>query len=181
MSILKIKPDIWGPYAWHVMHNVCIHSRITNSTKQNYLDFIQLFRHIIPCPNCRVNLQEKYRMIPMTAANISNNNLIHWMHSIHNFVNIDTNKEMCDYNKHIELHKITNPKKYRKFVNILLDIMGNNPSFEDFIKLHEFIHQLYKVYPLINNKQYESCFNNYDDISSPIELRKWFNSNNIFI
>ena len=58
--------------------------------------------------------------------------------------------------------------------------MGDNPSFEDFITIHSFINSLYKVYPVKNNNLYRNYFKNYDDISSPIELRKWFNSTNIF-
>ena len=180
MNILKIKPSVWGPSAWHVIHNISINSKITDKTKQDYLDFIQLFRHIIPCPNCKDNLKEKYRMIPMTSSNISNTNMVHWMHTIHNYVNIDTDKELCDYKKHIELHKTTNTKKYRKFINILLDIMGDNPSFEEFIKIHQFIHLLYKVYPRRTPTQYNKCFGGYDDISSPKELRNWFTSNDVY-
>ena len=181
MNDSKIDASIWGPYAWHVLHNISINSNMNNTTKKNYLEFIQLFKHIIPCPICKIKLQDKCNMIPMNINTISNTNLIHWMHTIHNAVNLDTNKYECDYNKHIELHKNTNTKKYNKFVNILLNIMGDNPSFEDFIKIHSFIHSLYKVYPLRNNNVYKRCFKNYDALASPLELKKWFISNNIFI
>ena len=176
----KIEPSIWGPYAWHILHNVSINSSINDISKQKYLDFIQLFRHIIPCPRCKLNLQDKYNMIPMTNDSISNSNMTQWMYTIHNTVNIDTNKNIYDYKKHIELHKKTNNRKYRKFINILLDIMGDNPSFEDFIKIHSFIHQLYKVYPLRNGREYSHYFSKYDNISSPNELTKWFVSSNLF-
>lgn len=174
MNSNKIDPSIWGPYAWHILHNVCINAKVTDSTQNEFLDFIQLFRHIIPCPRCKSNLAEKYKMIPMTPSNVSSFNMTHWMYMIHNTVNIDTNKSIFDYDKHVALHQKTNNMKYRKFINIILDVMGDNPSFEDFIKIHAFIYQLYKVYPLRNNSKYKKCFSKYDDISSPVELTKWF-------
>jgi len=180
MNINKIDPFIWGPSAWHILHNVSINSKVTDVSKQTYLDFLQLFRHIIPCPQCKVNLQDKYKMIPMTNDSISNSNMTQWVYTIHNTVNIDTNKSICDYNKHIELHTPVNNKKYRKFINILLDIMGPNPSYEEFIKIHNFIEQLYKVYPNRTKNEYNTWFRSYNLISSPSELIKWFNSTTIF-
>ena len=180
MNSNKIEPSIWGPHAWHVLHNISINSKMNNTTKDEYMSFIQLFRHIIPCPVCKINLKEKYNMFPMSNDTISTSNMTIWMYTIHNTVNIDTNKSICDYKKHINLHKETNKKKYRKFINIILDIMGDNPSFEEFIKIHTFIHQLYKVYPLRNNNEYRQFFTTYDNISSPVELNNWFISNNIF-
>tara|TARA_B110000971_G_scaffold37995_1_gene36677 strand:+ start:10328 stop:10873 length:546 start_codon:yes stop_codon:yes gene_type:complete len=180
MNSNKIDPSIWGPYAWHILHNVCINAKVTDSSKHDYLDFIQNFRHIIPCPRCKGNLEEKYKMIPMTHDTISSSNMTHWIYMIHNTVNIDTNKNIFDYNKHIELHRETNNKKYRTFINIILDIMGDNPSYEDFIKIHTFIYKLYKVYPSRDSSTYKKCFSKYDDISSPVELKKWFVSSKLY-
>ena len=106
-----------GIYAWHILHNISINSNINNKTRRNYIEFIQLFKQIIPCPTCKINLQEKCKMIPMTINNISNINLINWMHTIHNAVNLDNNKDICDYKKHIQLHKETNKKN---ILNLLI-------------------------------------------------------------
>ena len=175
-----VNPKIWGPYAWHILHNISINAKITDETKQNYIDFINIFQHIIPCPRCKVNLKEKYLMIPISLDTITPNNITNWTYTIHNSVNIETNKKEFNYNKHLEIHKKTNCKKYRKFINILLSVMGDNPSFEEFIRIHTFIISLYKIYPLKSAKEFK-YFNNYDDISSPSDLIKWFNTSDIFI
>ena len=42
MNSNKIEPSIWGPHAWHILHNVSINSKMNNTTKDEYMNFIVL-------------------------------------------------------------------------------------------------------------------------------------------
>ena len=141
----NIKPSIWGSSAWHILHNISINANINDKNRIDYIQFLNIFQQIIPCDNCKKDFKVKCSLLDLDK--IDNNNFNMWLYSIHNIVNKEINKPLCEYDKHILYHSKTDNKKYRKFIEILLEIMGDNPSLEEFMNVYTFIEYICKVYP----------------------------------
>lgn len=100
-----MKPEIWGPHAWFLLHSISLEypENPTIEDKNNMKGFIIYFGKVIPCEKCRVNFSKHLAMYPLTDNTLaSKENLIKWFIDIHNSVNETTNKKVLTYDECIE-------------------------------------------------------------------------------
>lgn len=100
-----MKPEIWGPHAWFLLHSISLEypENPTIEDKNNMKNFIIYFGKVIPCEKCRVNFNRHLATHPLTDNILSSKeNLIKWFIDIHNIVNEMTNKKVLTYDECIE-------------------------------------------------------------------------------
>lgn len=61
MSATKRKrgKDFWGPPAWRTIHSLAI--TLKSSTGSEFVEFLWLLTHLLPCDYCKKNLEKKLR------------------------------------------------------------------------------------------------------------------------
>lgn len=95
-----MNPNIWGKYGWTFIHMVTLGYPV-EPTKQSKEDFYQFFHSIsrvLPCEQCKNNMQTHLKRLPLTDEVLSSkNNLVKWGIDLHNVVNYYTGKAMLTY------------------------------------------------------------------------------------
>ena len=103
-----MKPEKWGRYAWTFLHAVTIEypENPTKTDKLNYYNYFNSLPKVLPCDNCKINLDKHMASLPLTDNNLScRANLIKWGIDLHNIVNKDTGKPQVSYNDALEQFK----------------------------------------------------------------------------
>jgi FAD-linked sulfhydryl oxidase len=96
----NIDPKIWGPSTWNFLYYVSLSypDSPTLEDKKNTREFFKLVGKVLPCQTCRNNYYKHINQIPITNYVLSSRyNLINWLISIHNQVNISNNKPLITY------------------------------------------------------------------------------------
>lgn len=109
MDIKKdLSSDIWGPSTWIFLHSITYSypERPSETTKLEYMQFLEQLKYILPCEKCRMHYTENIQKNPPKLDN--RESFVEWMIDLHNQVNIQNNKKKLSYE---EVHKIYN-KKY---------------------------------------------------------------------
>jgi len=108
-------PTIWGKSAWDFLHLIILDypNNPTENDKIRYYNYLFWFQQILPCSNCRNNLQEHLKYMPITSEVLaSRNNFIKWSIDLHNVVNASIGKPILSYDDVIiEFNKLTGSKK----------------------------------------------------------------------
>jgi hypothetical protein len=108
-------PEIWGKYAWNFLHLVTLDypDHPTEEDKQNYHNFFNSLKFVLPCAKCRYNLSHHLKKYPLTNEVLSSkDNLIKWVIDLHNVVNYYTGKPMLTYAEALnEINKLAHPEK----------------------------------------------------------------------
>jgi len=115
--------NIWGPHMWFTLHTVSFNYPLypTNEDKQNYRNFINSLKYIIPCSICRKNFKRNLKQIPPQLN--SRQEFVYWLIDIHNEVNSLTGKKIMDRNKVIKL--------YEKKLNKKIELESITPKPKD--------------------------------------------------
>jgi len=95
-----MKPEIWGPATWTLLHSITLAypESPTTEDKENIKNFINSFGKVIPCEKCRINFKSHTEEIPLNDDVLnSRKNFIKWMIDIHNSVNKMNGKKVLTY------------------------------------------------------------------------------------
>lgn len=103
-----MKPEIWGPHLWYVMHlmSFTYPDNPTYSDKRVYHDFFTNFRHLLPCDFCRKHYARHIANYPITPHLDSKYDLIRWVINVHNTVNLSLNKPPMTVEEVIDLYQL---------------------------------------------------------------------------
>ena len=82
--------SVWGPSMWHYLHTMSFNYPIhpTKEDKKNYMDFIKVLQHTLPCKHCRINLTTNLKSLPLTGKVMKNReSFSRYMYALHEHVN----------------------------------------------------------------------------------------------
>lgn len=94
---MKFDPKIWGPYYWFFLHSIChiYPEKPNNIIKKKYYEFIMNLPVFIPDPDSAKKFEILLEQYPLTPYLDTKNDLIKWMHFIHNTINSHNGKPSC--------------------------------------------------------------------------------------
>ena len=92
-------PDVWGPIFWSTMHIVTLgYADVPSKEEQNAAaQFFNSLAIVIPCPICRAHYSHFLQASPVEAAATSRTELVHWLFSLHNKVNVQLGKRQISW------------------------------------------------------------------------------------
>jgi len=106
-------PAIWGPPFWQFMHMVAMTYPLnpTAVTKRRIYDFVQTLPLFVPVESMGKELEEMLNEYPVTAYLDKRDDLVRWMHFIHNKINAKLRKPQISLDQHLaEYHAAYVPK-----------------------------------------------------------------------
>jgi FAD-linked sulfhydryl oxidase len=111
-----MKPDIWGPHAWYLLHSITLDypENPTELHKRNMTNFIKAFQLVIPCEKCKINFNKHLSAYPLNDNILKSKlNLVKWMIDMHNSVNRETGKKILSYDDALDdlISKYNNENK----------------------------------------------------------------------
>jgi hypothetical protein len=117
--------DIWGPALWHFLHTVSFNypCNPTDEDKENYRALVNNLQYILPCMNCRSNLQDKLLKTPLTNDNLcSRKAFSKYIYYLHENVNTMLHKKSNITYKQLRrkyetFRSLSKSKKYHKHRN----------------------------------------------------------------
>jgi len=134
---IRMPPNIWGPIFWATLHitSLSYSDNPTERQKQNIIAFYESLVDVLPCPVCRKHYEANLEEMPVKDAVNSRAELIKWVWSMHNRINVQLGKreytfnEFIDSMKNLEKSKVANPPSY---TNRTHDSHLKLPSFQNF-------------------------------------------------
>ena len=97
---MSLSPDFWGPSAWRFIHSVSFSypNNPTQEEKKRYVDFILNLQHILPCYQCRENLNKNLRTLNFNSNHMKNTQTFSkFVVDLHNLVNKEIGKPLKTY------------------------------------------------------------------------------------
>lgn len=101
--------SVWGPSMWHYLHTMSFNYPVnpTEADKQNYMNFILMLEHVLPCKYCRMNLTTNFKNLPLTMENMqSRETFSRYIYDLHELVNTMLKKKSglsyCDVRERYE-------------------------------------------------------------------------------
>lgn len=86
----------WQPITWYFFHTIALN--YNNEYKQEYIDFFNTFRTLIPCKMCRDHFAMHLKKENMSIEeNINNDKIFNWTVDLHNVVNKMNQKSIWTY------------------------------------------------------------------------------------
>jgi hypothetical protein len=111
---MKFDPEVWGPHYWFFL-NTLAHSYPENPnsvTKRKYYDFITNLPLFIPDSTIGDQFARLLDKYPVSPYLDSRDSFLHWVHFIHNKVNVLLGKEEISYLASLEKYRANyKPKK----------------------------------------------------------------------
>ena len=98
-------PAAWGPHGWKFIHYITLGypNNPTEETKNNYLKFFNMLKNVIPCSICGNNYKSHLLEFPLTEEILNDKQaFINWGITMHNLVNISTNKKEYSYEEGLQ-------------------------------------------------------------------------------
>ena len=112
---MGITIDKWGPSAWNTLHAFAhkANQKISKDEEEEWVSFFYLFARRLPCPKCRVHLKNYLdsNMVPLETRD----DLVRFVHDVHNDVNRRLGKPVWTYSEHCQLYSLKTPKKEADF------------------------------------------------------------------
>lgn len=177
--IYFIKPDIWGPWAWHLMHAISIgnNKEILDDNKLYYKKIYTLFLEILPCIICKKHYLEILEKNQIVLSDLNRKYIIKWVIKIHNLVNKKLNKKKVSNKDGINIHRRIDNKTNFKFLNAVYKNLNKNLSLDEINNYKMFIICLSKIYP--DNRYRKKLFkyvNNtkFNNINTSKKLVSWY-------
>lgn len=81
---------VWGPSLWHYLHTMSFNYPVKPkiSDKLNYMRFIKLLKHVLPCYYCRINLRKNFKYLPLTMKCMKNRETFSlYLYNLHEHIN----------------------------------------------------------------------------------------------
>jgi len=84
-----MKPEIWGPAFWFVIHTLTFNYPENPSylEKRNHYDFFRILQYMLPCETCRKHYTAYFQENPIEIHLESRLSFIQWAINLHNSVN----------------------------------------------------------------------------------------------
>ncbi len=105
---INLDPKIWGPYGWLFIQSSILSypNNPNNNEKENFKQFIESLRVILPCLKCRDHMSDYIKKNPLDENILKNReNLIKWILEAQNNVNKINNKKTITYREFINYYK----------------------------------------------------------------------------
>ncbi len=101
---IGMSPAVWGPIFWTTMHIVSLGYSPKPSEEEQYAAtaFYNSLAKTIPCPICRSHYTMFLKEMPVENAVKSRDDLVHWVYTIHNKVNVQLGKPELSFNDYIK-------------------------------------------------------------------------------
>jgi len=118
--------NIWGPHLWFSLHTISFNYPLvpTQDDKDNYRNFFNSMKNVIPCSVCKKNYIRHLNEIPIDQHLHNRKSLVYWVIDLHNMVNGETGKKILSYDNVIKKYEDAYGKK------IILDGETDNASVE---------------------------------------------------
>ena len=128
---MKINNDVWGPYYWFFLHTISLNypNHPTENLKKKYYDLISNFYLFIPDLKIGSEFNDLITQYPVSPFLDSKKSFIHWVHSIHNKINLNLGKPKISLtNFYDEYFELTKPKQakdylYKKWTNKIIFLL----------------------------------------------------------
>jgi len=99
-------PKVWGPGTWLLLmtmgRNYPVHP--SSVDRRNYFQFIDRLKYVLPCGDCRRNLQQNLIDLKFTGPNCrhmqTRSSFSRFINSLHNMVNLMLGKPTWNYERH---------------------------------------------------------------------------------
>jgi hypothetical protein len=81
---------VWGAPAWHFLHTISFNYPIhpTKKQKKDYMSFILNLKNVLPCGKCRDNLENNFKKLPLTFAQMkSRDTFSRYVYELHEVIN----------------------------------------------------------------------------------------------
>ena len=116
--------NIWGPHLWFSLHTMTFNYPLkpTQDDKDNYRNFFNSMKNVIPCSVCKKNYIRHLNEIPIDQHLHNRKSLVYWVIDLHNMVNGETGKKILSYDNVIKKYEDAYSKK------IVLDGETDNVS-----------------------------------------------------
>jgi len=133
---IRMPPNIWGPIFWSTLHITSLgySDKPTERQKQNIIAFYESLIDVLPCPICRKHYEANLEEIPVKDAVNSRSDLIKWVWSMHNRINVQLGKREYTFEEFIETMKNLEKSQYAHPPS------HNNRISEKHIKLPSYQH-----------------------------------------
>lgn len=181
---MNIGRDIWGPYAWHLLHVFSINnnSKISDEKKHNYYIFYTSFTYVLPCLVCSTHYSDIiYNINPLEDSKINRVYLKKWVRTAHNIVNNILDKEQCSYKDCIKNNILVRDNDIFFFINnVYRNFEFENMSLYKFDQIYNFFINFCLLYPnLEKRKKLKKLINNkvFKTIQTPKQFKRWLGEN----
>jgi len=106
-----MKPEIWGPHLWYILHIISFEYPLnpTEYDKRIYHDFYTSLKDVIPCEMCRKHYQTHIHKYPLTPHLDTRDTLVKWVIQVHNFVNASLGKPILSIAQVMDIYSNLNP------------------------------------------------------------------------
>jgi len=137
--------NIWGPIYWKFLHNVTTlyPDNPTQQDKYNFIDFLNSFRNLLPCKECREHFTYNLNILPLSDNILSSKyNLILWGINMHNVVrkmlgkyishkdSIETVEAEIKKNMQFDTKKLLGNVMFISITEITLNYKASNDDFK---------------------------------------------------
>ena len=118
----QIKPNIWGPHFWKVIHYIAMSYPENPSVydKEYYKNFYKSIQYVLPCSNCKSHMQENLKSIPIENYLNNNKDLFKWTVDLHNNVNKVNGKQEISYQNAYKIYSNNMTSNNTKKENLIL-------------------------------------------------------------
>lgn len=101
---IHMPPQIWGPIFWSTLHiaSLTYSDKPTDRQKANMKAFYESMVDVLPCPICRVHYEANLEEMPIDKALNSRMELIHWVWTMHNRVNVQLGKREFTFGEFVQ-------------------------------------------------------------------------------
>jgi len=105
--------NIWGPHLWFSLHTMTFNYPLkpTQDDKDNYRNFFNSLKNVIPCSICKKNYIRHLNEIPIDQHLHNRQSLVYWVIDLHNMVNGETGKKILSYDNVIKKYEDAYGKK----------------------------------------------------------------------
>lgn len=105
--------NIWGPHLWFSLHTITFNYPLkpTIDDKDNYRNFFNSMKNVIPCSVCKKNYIRHLNEIPIDQHLHNRKSLVYWVIDLHNMVNGETGKKILSYDNVIKKYEDAYGKK----------------------------------------------------------------------
>jgi hypothetical protein len=107
VNTFDYRPEIWGPHYWFVIQTMAqtypLHP--TQASKRKYYDFIMNLPLFIPDADIGNRFAELVDAYPVSPYLDKRDNFVHWVHFIHNKINVSLGKPELTLIEALEAYK----------------------------------------------------------------------------
>ena len=101
----KLTIQDWGNNIWYILHTVSLYApEPIHQSFMNYRCLLESLQYLLPCPKCRIHLQQNLQKINLATCAQTRLELFKCSWQLHNIVNEATNKPQISLQEAISLY-----------------------------------------------------------------------------